>query len=158
MDSDLVVDLKRLREQYGIEVLVSLVEDSEFDELCIPDLVGKAKQFGIHTLRFPIRDLGVPKNLEAFSLMVDQIVDELREEKKIAIIVDILCNLFPVQFTISSTQNTVMSCPYSSASMCGRKKLSGSHSGKTYLAKRWIDWRSATHTRTLWERWSSSRF
>jgi len=84
-DRDLVVDLEGMREQYGIEVLVSLVEDGELDDLCIPDLVGKAEQFGIHTLRFPIRDMGVPKNLEAFSLMVDQIVDELREEKKIAV-------------------------------------------------------------------------
>lgn len=84
-DRDLVVDLERMCEQYGIEVLVSLVEDGELDELCIPDLVRKAKQFGIHTIRFPIRDMGVPKNSESFSSMVDQVVGKLREKKKIAV-------------------------------------------------------------------------
>lgn len=84
-DRDLVVDLERMCKQYGIEVLVSLVEDGELDELCIPDLVGIAKQFGMHTFRFPIRDLSVPNNSESFSSIVDQVVGELRARKKIAV-------------------------------------------------------------------------
>lgn len=84
-DRDLVVDLERMREHYSVEVLVSLIEDSELDELCIPDLVGKAKEAGIRTIRSPIQDMGVPKNLESFSAMVDQVVDELRAQKKTAV-------------------------------------------------------------------------
>lgn len=82
---DLEVDLERMSEHYGIEVLVSLVEDGELDELCIVELVGKAKEAGIRTIRFPIRDMGVPKDLDAFSLMVDEVVGELRAQKKIAV-------------------------------------------------------------------------
>lgn len=84
-DRDLVVDLGRMREHYGVKVLVSLIEDRELGELCIPELVGKAKEAGIRTIRFPIRDMGEPKDLDSFLSMVDQVVDELRAKKKIAV-------------------------------------------------------------------------
>jgi protein-tyrosine phosphatase len=84
-DRDLGIDLERMREHYGIEVLVSLVEDGELDELCIAELVGKANEADIRTIRFPIRDMSVPKNPESFSSMVDQVVGKLREKKKIAV-------------------------------------------------------------------------
>jgi len=84
-DRDLEVDLERMSENYSVDVLVSLIEDSELGELCIPELVGQAKEAGIRTIRFPIRDMGVPKDLESFSSMVNQVVDELRAQNKVAV-------------------------------------------------------------------------
>ena len=42
-ERDLEIDLRRLKEEYHAEVLVSLIERSEYSDLRIPDLFQKAK-------------------------------------------------------------------------------------------------------------------
>ncbi len=55
---DLPADLGRLAGRYGVDVLVSLVEEDELVLLGIPDLVQEAERHGIAVLRLPIPDGG----------------------------------------------------------------------------------------------------
>lgn len=59
-DRDLDADLARLAGHYGVDVLVSLVEDHELTLLGIPTLVSAAEARGIAVLRLPIPDGGTP--------------------------------------------------------------------------------------------------
>lgn len=55
---DLDIDLERLTAHYGVDVLVSMVEEDELVELRIPTLVAAAEGAGIAVLRLPIPDGG----------------------------------------------------------------------------------------------------
>jgi len=61
-DRDLVKDLTRAREGYGIDVLVCLVEDFELDQLHITELPELAVRMGFNVVRLPIPDCGVPSH------------------------------------------------------------------------------------------------
>lgn len=57
---DLDADLDRLRHHHRADVLVSLLEDHEYDLLAIPDLRGRARDAGLEVRHFPIADDSVP--------------------------------------------------------------------------------------------------
>jgi len=59
-ERDLETDLKRLKEEYGVGVLVSLMERDEYSDLQIPELFQKAEEQGMEVLYLPIPDYGVP--------------------------------------------------------------------------------------------------
>ena len=59
-ERDLETDLKRLREEYGVGVLVSLMEHDEYSDLEIPELFREAKEQGMEVFYLPIPDYGVP--------------------------------------------------------------------------------------------------
>lgn len=59
-ERDLQTDLKRLREEFEVEVLVSLLEHSEYGDLEITDLFQEAEGIGMEVLHLPIPDGGVP--------------------------------------------------------------------------------------------------
>ena len=59
-DRDLGQDLTRIREVYGMDVLVCLLEDHELDLLQIAELPELAARMGLEVMRHPIRDGGVP--------------------------------------------------------------------------------------------------
>lgn len=84
-DRDLVTDLVRMRDHYGIDVLLSLIEDRELEELQIPDLVEQAEKVGIRVIRFPIADMSVPEDLGAFAAVVRDVLDELDSGKHVAV-------------------------------------------------------------------------
>jgi protein-tyrosine phosphatase len=63
-ERDLETDLKRLREEYGVGVLVSLMERDEYSDLQIPELFQKAEEQGMAVLYLPIPDYGVPNASE----------------------------------------------------------------------------------------------
>ena len=58
---DLTTDLDRLRLHYGTDVLVSLVEDFEYELLQIASVVPEATARGIRVRRFPIVDGHAPR-------------------------------------------------------------------------------------------------
>lgn len=58
---DLELDLARLKGLYGVDALISLVEDKELDLLEIPDLIKAAASYRIPVFRFPIVDMSIPK-------------------------------------------------------------------------------------------------
>ncbi|MBX3142098.1 MAG: dual specificity protein phosphatase family protein [Trueperaceae bacterium] len=60
-DRDLRQDMERLREAHGADLLVSLLEDFEYEDLGIPDLFTVAEACGVRTEHFPIQDTRVPR-------------------------------------------------------------------------------------------------
>lgn len=59
-ERDLTLDLDRLRGHHGVDVLVSLMEPFEYDELNIPTLLDDARARGIETMHLPIPDGEAP--------------------------------------------------------------------------------------------------
>src|ERR687885_805768 len=84
-DRDLETDLQRLREEYDAEVLVSLMEHSEYSDLGIPELFQKAEDLGIEVLHLPIPDGSVPMDPEAddYRALMGDIGGRLREGKPV---------------------------------------------------------------------------
>jgi len=56
---DLDLDLLAIRD-WGVQVLVSLIEDFEFELLGVPDLPEKAKSLAIRWIHLPIVDFSIP--------------------------------------------------------------------------------------------------
>ena len=73
-DRDLRQDLRRLRDTYRTDVLVSLIEDQELRDVQITDLEAAAQEAGITVRRFPIRDVSVPASMNATRELVAEIV------------------------------------------------------------------------------------
>lgn len=72
-ERDLGADLERLRSEFEATVLVPLLEDHEFAELGIPDLVPSAETLGLTVWRMPIADGGVPTDLYEFESIIARI-------------------------------------------------------------------------------------
>ena len=60
-ERNLQADLKRLRDVYATQVLVSLMEDVEYEACSIPHLLSDAGYLGMQVVHFPIPDLLVPE-------------------------------------------------------------------------------------------------
>jgi protein-tyrosine phosphatase len=84
-DRDLDSDLARLRDEYHTDVLVSLMEEHEYEELQIAGLRERAADYGIEVLWFPIRDTSCPESDEEFDEAVGRIVGALRDGKTVII-------------------------------------------------------------------------
>ncbi len=84
---DLETDLERLREEYQVEVLVSLMEHAEYSELEIPNLFQKAEERGIEILHLPIPDYGVPTEPEAdeYEPLVENVVERLEKGETVVV-------------------------------------------------------------------------
>jgi protein-tyrosine phosphatase len=84
-DRDLETDLRALRDEFRTDVLVSLIEEHEFERLQIRDLREQAPRFGIEVLWFPIRDQSVPNSLSKFHEVVERITGDLRLGRTVVI-------------------------------------------------------------------------
>ena len=84
---DLDKDLTRLRETFGTDVLVSLMEDWEMAELRMADLPRRADELGILVRRFSIVDVSTPRKNEAlaFDELIDAIADDLASGRNVAV-------------------------------------------------------------------------
>jgi protein-tyrosine phosphatase len=82
---DLDQDLARLRTEYGVTLLVSLIEGFEFEKLNIRELPGRAQELGIDLLWHPVRDVSVPASVEDAGIVVRQIIDHARTGANVAI-------------------------------------------------------------------------
>ncbi|MCI0662795.1 MAG: tyrosine protein phosphatase [Acidobacteria bacterium] len=77
-------EVRSLRDSH-IDIVVSLLEKSEIEELCLQDEAGICEKYGITYLNYPIADRGVPKS-EADALnFVRRLVGLLAEGKNLAI-------------------------------------------------------------------------
>lgn len=84
---DLATDLDRLRDHYRTDVLVSLMEDFEYEMLQIGNLVPDATARGIRVRRFPIVD-GYPPHdgeMDAFLELIREI-EQAAEGGKVVVI------------------------------------------------------------------------
>jgi protein-tyrosine phosphatase len=80
-ERDLETDLKRLTEEYHVEVLVSLMERIEYSYLEVPDLLQKAEERGMEVLHLPVPDGGAPVDPEAdrYVPLVEDVAERLEE-------------------------------------------------------------------------------
>ena len=86
-DRDLRADLGVLREEYGADVLVSVMEEHEYQGYKIPELFEQDTTEGIEVLRFAIEDMNVPKEAEAdeYEGLIKSIVNRMREGKNVVV-------------------------------------------------------------------------
>lgn len=84
---ELSQDLADLRNQFRTDVLVSLLEAFEYRELEIRDLRSRARELGMDSRSFPIRDGGTPpgRDLPRFRKLVDGIVAALEVGKVVVV-------------------------------------------------------------------------
>ena len=82
---DLPKDLARLRGEYRTDVLVSLVEDHELAAVKIPLLVEGARAVGIETVRFPIVDVSIPREMPPVLALVERLVSDLRAGRVVVV-------------------------------------------------------------------------
>ena len=84
---DLADDLERMRSVYGVEVVVTLLEEEEMEWMGIPDLRRAVEEAGMESLWFPIEDLGVPPG-ERFLEFMDvarSVVERLDEGRSVVV-------------------------------------------------------------------------
>lgn len=86
-ERDLTADLRVLREEYGADMLVSVIEEHEYSGYGIPELFEQDSMEGIEVARFAIEDMNVPREAEAdeYEALVQKIVDHMREGKNVVV-------------------------------------------------------------------------
>ncbi len=86
-DRDLRADLGVLREEYGADVLVSVMEEHEYRGYKIPELFERDLVEGVEVLRFAIEDMNIPSEAEAeeYEGLIRNIVDRMREGKNVVV-------------------------------------------------------------------------
>jgi protein-tyrosine phosphatase len=83
-ERDLDEDIKTLC-QLGVNTLICLIEDHEFDVLKVPDLLEKVRDAGIDTLWHPIQDFGVPHDIEPLLNLLNAIIDDVEAGKTVVV-------------------------------------------------------------------------
>src|SRR5262249_37017300 len=69
----------------GLDVVVSLLEDSEIADLELSTEESMCERAGLRFVRFPIPDRGVPRSTQAVSELVSSLVAELRQRRGVGI-------------------------------------------------------------------------
>ncbi|MDP9485954.1 MAG: hypothetical protein M3Q49_09270 [Actinomycetota bacterium] len=64
-ERDLGEDMRKLKEQFETDVLVSVMEEHEYRYYEVPDLYEKDEIEGVEILRFAIQDMGIPEEAES---------------------------------------------------------------------------------------------
>jgi protein-tyrosine phosphatase len=84
---DLETDVRRLREHYHADCLVSLMEAFEYRHLGIEDLRERAEEAGLTVRLFPIRDVEAPPDdaMPRFLELIDAIVGDLRAGRTVVV-------------------------------------------------------------------------
>lgn len=82
---DLDTDLRRLRQDLGTDVLVSLTEDHEHRTLEIPNLADATRAMGIDHVHFPITDQSVPVSEDAFRALIQDLVELLGQGRTVVV-------------------------------------------------------------------------
>ena len=86
-ERDLEADLRVLREEYGTDVLVSVLEEHEYGGYGIPELFERDRVGGIEMLRFAIEDMNVPKEAEAkgYEALIRDVADRMRKGENVVV-------------------------------------------------------------------------
>ena len=86
-DRDLEADLRVLRNDYGTDTLVSVMEEHEYHGYGIPELFERDLIGDIEVLRFAIEDMNIPKEAEAeeYEALIRDVVDRMRQGKNVVV-------------------------------------------------------------------------
>lgn len=82
---DLSLDLKLIRETYRIDVIVSLLEDEEYQKLALTDFLKKARAMSLEVLKLPIKDMNVPESQAAVLKLVKEINQRINRGQNVLI-------------------------------------------------------------------------
>jgi protein-tyrosine phosphatase len=82
---ELEADVRRLREVYQTDVLVSLLEEFEYKALKIEQLFETCKSHGIEVVHFPIVDGNVPSSTEETKKVVSVLTERLHQGRTVVI-------------------------------------------------------------------------
>lgn len=86
-ERDLKANLRVLREEYDTDVLVSVMEEHEYQGYGIPELFKQDLIEDIEILRFAIEDMNIPREAEAkeYEALVQDIVNRTRKGKNVVV-------------------------------------------------------------------------
>ena len=86
-DRDLETDLRRLKQHYMTDTLVTLLEREEFGQYGVSGLLEHAREAGLEVVHFPIKDVSTPRKAqsEEYSVLIKQILGLLEEEKTVVV-------------------------------------------------------------------------
>lgn len=76
-DRDLESDLTLLRQHFGAQVLVSLLEPDEAARSGLDDYDAQAEDLGMDVLHHPVPDENVPQDAAAFAEFTDEVMNRL---------------------------------------------------------------------------------
>jgi protein-tyrosine phosphatase len=82
---DLEKDLIRLRKHYRTDLLVSLIEAQELEQLQIPDLFERIQLHEMQSQWFPIQDFGTPTSMPDLVELVDLILATVKQGQTVVI-------------------------------------------------------------------------
>lgn len=69
----------------GIDYLISLLEKEEINELGLEHQRKLCEKYGLEYLNFPIKDVSVPRNDTEYLQLVNQLVENINQSKKVVI-------------------------------------------------------------------------
>ncbi|EFC39056.1 hypothetical protein NAEGRDRAFT_73058 [Naegleria gruberi] len=79
-------DLERIRDKFDGQTIVTLVRNEELEEMNIVEYLPKIKQeFGMKSIHFPIRDKSLPNDKEEFCKLIDEIIQELINGRRVIV-------------------------------------------------------------------------
>ncbi len=86
-ERDLEADMRKLREEYKADILVSVMEEHEYRYYEVPDLYEKDEIEGVEILRFAIQDMGIPEEAESerYRAFVEDVVERLRHGDRVVV-------------------------------------------------------------------------
>jgi protein-tyrosine phosphatase len=82
---DLQTDLRHLRNTYGVDRLVTLLEGHEMEKLNIPTLLTDVETYDMQSCWFPIRDFSTPTSMEGLHHLVQEILTALRQNETVVV-------------------------------------------------------------------------
>ena len=84
-DRDIDKDLERLQSYYGIDLLITLLEEHEFQDLRMFGFIERLQQYDMDHIWFPIQDTSVPRNIPRFAKLVTRIIDVLSNGQTVVV-------------------------------------------------------------------------
>lgn len=81
---DLDADIERLRAE-GTDTMLILVEDHEFIDARVPDLVDRLAEAGIEVIRHPVVDMSVPSDPEAYRATIAGVIERIEAGQRVVV-------------------------------------------------------------------------
>jgi protein-tyrosine phosphatase len=82
---DLQQDVLHLRQHYGVDLLITLLQAPELHQLQIADLFEQVQTYGMQTHWFPIRDFGTPASMSGLIELIQTVLSALHQTKTVVI-------------------------------------------------------------------------
>jgi hypothetical protein len=82
---DLDTDLRVIKNTYNIDIIASMLQDSDIRDLKMTDVPQRIQANGLELVRFPVRDKWIPHSMREFAAFIDMLVRKIKEGKRILV-------------------------------------------------------------------------